>query len=124
MEKVGVKFWSATTFFNFFSCKFIGHPISVNLTFNKPTLICTSTGGPATYVIWKKNQTEVDGTMYQQSQIITNTVNAEYMTTLTLPMTSIPDFDSTYECIVENSRGSGNASLKLEGIFVSEVFLE
>ena len=60
---------------------------------------------------------EIDGTMYQQSQIIIDTLNAEYNTMLTLPMTNIEDFDTTYECIVENSRGSGNASLKLEGIF-------
>jgi hypothetical protein len=42
---------------------------------------------------------------------------------LTLPMTSIEDLDTTYECIVENRRGSENASLKLEGIFVNEVRL-
>ena len=86
----------------------------MNLTFNNPNLICVSTGGPATNVIWKMNQTEVDGTMYQQNQIITNTMNAEYRTMLTL--ISILDFDSTYECIVENNRGSGNASLCFEGI--------
>ena len=93
-----------------------GHPVSVNLIFINPTLICTSTGGPATNVTWKKNQTklEIDGT---QSQIITDTQNAEYKTMLTLPMTNIEYLDSTYECIVENGRGSGSASLKLEGIF-------
>lgn len=91
----------------------------MNLIFIKPTLICTSTGGPATSVTWKRNQTylRTDGIAYQQSQIITDTQNAEYRTELTLSMTSIEDFDTTYECIVENSRGSANASLKLEGIF-------
>ena len=96
----------------------VGHPVLVNLTFNDTTLICTSTGGPATTVTWTKNQTnlEIDGTTYQQSQTLIDTQNAEYSTMLTLPTTSIEDFDTTYECIVENSRGSGNASLKLEGI--------
>ena len=91
----------------------------MHLTFNKPTLICNSTGGPASNVTWMRNQTylESDGTMYQQSQTIINTQSAEYSTMLTLPATNIEDFDATYQCIVKNSRGSGNASLKLEGIF-------
>ena len=59
---------------------------------------------------------EIDGTIYQQSQIIINTQSAEYSTMLTLPATNIEDFDTTYECIVGNSRGSEKASLKLEGI--------
>ena len=92
----------------------------MDLTFNKSTLICNSTGGPASNVTWKRNQTnlEIDEITYQQSQTIINTQNAEYNTILTLPVTNIEDFDTTYECIVENSRGSGNASLKLEGIFL------
>ena len=96
-----------------------GHPVSVNLTFMIPTLICVSTGGPATNVIWKRNEDylEIGGTIYQQSQIITDNQNAEYKTMLTLPMTNIEYLDGTYECIVGNSRGSGNANLKLEGIF-------
>ena len=90
----------------------------MDLTFNHPTLICTSTGGPASNVTWMRNQTylEIDGAMYHQSQTIIDTQSADYSTMLTLPMTNIEDFDTTYQCIVENSRGSGNASLKLEGI--------
>lgn len=90
----------------------------MDLTFNNPTLICTSTGGPATTVTWTRNQTnlEIDETTHQQSQTIINTQSAEYSIMLTLPTTNIEDFDTTYECIVKNSRGSGNASLKLEGI--------
>jgi hypothetical protein len=96
----------------------------VNLTFNNPTLICISIGGPATNVTWKRSKTnlEIDGTIYQQSQIITNTQNAEYRTMLTLPTTSIENFDTTYECIVENHRGSENASLKLQGIIMKSAW--
>ena len=99
-----------------------GHPVSVNLTFINPNLICTSTGGPATNVTWKRNQDylEIGGTVLKQSQIITDTQNATYKTMLTLPMTNIEYLDSTYECIVENSRGSQNTSLNLEGIYLCQ----
>ena len=98
----------------------VGRPVLVNLTFSNPTLICTSTGGPASNVTWTRNQTnlEIDGTMYQQSQTIINTQNAEYNTMLTLSTINIEDFDTTYECTVENGRGSGKTSLKLEGIVI------
>lgn len=92
----------------------LGHPDSVNLTFNKPTLVCTSTGGPATTVTWKKDGTDLslEGAM---NQIITDTQTAEYETKLTLSMTSIEDYTGKYECIIENNRGSASANLQLEG---------
>ena len=95
----------------------IGIPNSANLTFNVPTLTCTSTGGPATTVTWKKNgqDLDMDGAVYEQNKVITDTQTAEYQSTLILPKRNITDFNSQYECIVENVRGSSNASLTLQG---------
>ena len=95
----------------------IGIPNSLNLTFNTPTLTCTSTGGPATIVTWKKNgqDLDMDGAVYTQNKVITDTQTAEYKSTLTLPERSITDFNSQYECVVENSRGYSSTSLMLQG---------
>ena len=49
-----------------------GSPSIAGLLYNRSTLTltCTSTGGPATTVTWRKNgvAVEVDGTIYHQSQ--------------------------------------------------------
>ena len=59
-----------------------GSPFITGLLYNRSTLTltCTSSGGPATTVTWKKNGAvvEVDGTTYHQSQGVVNTTAATY----------------------------------------------
>ena len=80
-------------------------------------LICTSTGGPATTVTWKRDGQLLtfDGSAYYQSQRIVSTSNATYETTLHIPVDSITNYHATYECLVLNSRGNDSSSIVLEG---------
>ena len=80
-------------------------------------LICTSTGGPATIVTWRRDGqllTTIDSA-YHQSQRILSTSNATYETMLHIPDDSIADYHVTYECLVLNSRGNDSSSMALEG---------
>lgn len=81
-------------------------------------LVCTSSGGPATIVTWKKNGqllTNIE-TTYQQNQRIIFTVNATYENTLHIPSDSIVAYNAMYECLVANSRGNDSSIVSLEGI--------
>ncbi len=73
------------------------------------TIICTSTGGPATSVTWTRDNTplNVDGTTYQHSQIVTDTVTSTYENRLTGGDTGI------YVCIVSNARGNNASEIKI-----------
>ena len=87
------------------------------LTFNFPTITCTSTGGPASDFAWIKDGQSItlSDNVYQKNQIIIDTQTGKYQNTLVLATTSILDFNSMYECIVKNSIGSQNASVELKG---------
>ena len=80
-------------------------------------LICTSTGGPATIVTWRRDGQllTTDGSTYQQSQRIVFTENGTYETTLHIPVDSIKDYNAIYECYVLNSRGNDSSTITLEG---------
>ena len=79
------------------------------------TVICTSTGGPATTVTWKRGNTTltVDQVTYQQSQVVTNTSTATYENRLRLVEESI----GVYTCTVSNLRGNSSspASIRVQG---------
>ena len=80
-------------------------------------LICTSTGGPATTVTWRRDGQLLTTTdiAFHQSQRILSTSNATYETTLHFPVDSIANYHATYECLVLNSRGNDSSSIALEG---------
>lgn len=92
-----------------------GVPELQNVNYDPSTglLVCTSTGGPVTEVVWQRDG--VSETRFQGSKIITDTVSAAYTNTLLLnqePEAVI----GTYTCSVRNSRGSSATSmLELEG---------
>ena len=73
------------------------------------TLTCTSTGGPATHVTWKKAGRVITlNTAYSQAQRITNLINGTYQTVLsTAP--AVTDINDAYSCMVENTRGLSTA---------------
>ena len=88
------------------------------------TIICTSTGGPATHVSWYKDDAQInmasnEGGIYEHSQIITDTVSATYKNRLRIVDKS-SETAGTYTCEVRNPRGSRNESLCIQG----ELFLE
>ena len=80
------------------------------------TLICTSTGGPATSVTWRRDNTPlvVDGTTYEHSQIITDTDTATYQNRLRIVDKSAT-LSGTYTCSVGNSRGSTSVPVEIAG---------
>ena len=80
------------------------------------TLVCTSTGGPATSVSWTKNNITllVDGTTYQRSQVITDTVTATYENRLTI-VSKTAHLSGVYSCYVQNRRGNGTKAIEING---------
>ena len=83
------------------------------------TIICTSTGGPATDVSWSKDNMKI-GTVsnardqYEHSQVIVSTANATYENRLTI-INKSSKAAGTYACEIENHRGSINESLYIQG---------
>ena len=80
-------------------------------------LVCVSSGGPATTVVWKKDNSsliEVNNTDYQHIQTAVNTETATYENKLISNNTA--NFVGTFTCIVINVRGSAENSITLNGI--------
>ena len=98
-----------------FTCYNAGVPSVNNLTFNgsSNTLTCTSTGGPATNVTWRRNGIVITlNATNQQTQIVTNTTNGTYQTVLTIDSSvSQSDIVGTYNCAVENVRGRSSVTV-------------
>jgi hypothetical protein len=78
------------------------------------TLTCTSSGGPATSVTWSRDNTPlvVDGTIYQQSQVIIDTNTATYQNTLVVQGSP----EGVYVCTISNTRGNDSAQHMVKGI--------
>ena len=94
--------------------------MNVSIKYNRTTqtIICTSTGGPATGVIWYKDDAQImisnEGGIYNYSQIITNMIDATYENKLRIADKS-SKANGTYKCEVTNPRGSMNESLYVQG---------
>ena len=82
------------------------------------TIVCTSTGGPATDVSWSKDNVKISTAnardQYEFSQVITSTTNAIYENRL-IVIDKSSKTAGTYTCEVENHRGSRNESLYIQG---------
>ena len=74
------------------------------------SVTCTSTGGPATTVTWRKNGTVITPSVtYQQTKRVVDPVTGTYQTVLTIdPSVGQSDIVGTYNCTVENNRGSSS----------------
>ena len=91
-----------------------GSPTVDSLMFAEESLTCSSSGGPATTVTWERNGVALDlngGAAYQQTQTVTNPVNAAYETTLTSSDASV--FAGAFSCTVTNTRGSDTESISI-----------
>ena len=94
------------------SCQHAGSPIVTSLIFNSSsnTLTCTSTGGPATTVTWRRDGAVITlNATYQQTKIVVDPVAGTYQTVLTID-TSVDQSDifESYNCTVENARGKSS----------------
>ena len=81
------------------------------------TLICTSTGGPATTVTWKRDGVVIthDAT-YQQTKSLVDLVMGTYQTVLTIDsMLDQSSIVGTYSCTVENDRGNSSETVVVPG---------
>ena len=96
--------------------------VNVTVNPNMHSLVCTSTGGPATSVIWKIDGQLLitDGTTYHQSQRIVFKENATFENILHVPSDNIANYNATYECLVMNDVGNDSMSLNLEGKQIEE----
>ena len=89
---------------------------SLNYDRTTNTLVCTSTGGPVTTVVWSKDSNSgiKNDQYYEQSVIIINTATATYESRLRI-LNKSSELTGYYTCTVSNSRGSSNQSMPLEG---------
>ena len=77
------------------------------------TLTCTSTGGPITTIVWKRNEAHL--TEYDMIQRIEDVGSATYVNTLSLNEEHPNDVIGLYECSVSNSRGTILAQFHIYG---------
>ena len=96
-------------------------PTATTLVYNGTTrsLTCTSTGGPATTVTWRKDGAIITvSAAYQQTNlVVTNATTGTYETVLTIDQ-SVNDILGRYSCTVGNTRGTSAA---VETTLTSEV---
>ena len=96
-----------------------GSPTVISLTFDEQsrTLACTSTGGPATTVTWRRDGVVITlSATYQQTKRLVNPVNGTYQTVLTIdPSVGQSDIVGTYNCTVENVRGGSSETVVVPG---------
>ena len=92
---------------------FAGSPTisGVTLSGDSRTLTCTSTGGPATFVVWRQNCIilQQNDANYVQNQTVTSTLAATYENTLEI--NNITVSNGVYTCSVCNSRGYDSSSV-------------
>ena len=97
---------------NLHCCQHAGSPNVTSLIFNSSsnTFTCTSTGGPATVVTWKRDGSVITlNATYQQTKRVVDTVAGTYQTVLTIdPSVDQSDIFGSYNCTVENARGKSS----------------
>ena len=94
-----------------------GSPSIASFVLNRTTksLICNSSGGPATKTTWMKNNLplSIDGNHYRQHQTVVDSANAVYVNTLySDDLTSLV---GTFTCTVENLCGMSTKSISING---------
>ena len=96
-----------------------GSPSVTSLTFDDQsrTLTCTSTGGPATTVNWRRDGVVITlNATHQQTKRLVDAVNGTYQTVLTIdPSVGQSDIVGTYNCTVENARGESSETVVVPG---------
>ena len=88
----------------------------VSYSHTSQTLNCTSSGGPATNVTWRKDNVIIPLTSstHQQSQRVADEVTSTYHNLLSITSSNIEDHSGNFSCTVKNNRGSSeNYSLNI-----------
>ena len=92
-----------------------GSPNITSLTFNgsSNTLTCTSIGGPATTVTWRRNGVLITlNATYQRTKRVVDPVSGTYQTVLTIdPSEGHSDIFGSYNCTVDNARGRSSMTI-------------
>ena len=100
-----------------YSC--VGSPNVTSLTFDEQsrTLTCTSTGGPATTVTWRRDGVVITlNATHQQTKMVVDPVNGILQTVLTIdPSVGQSDIVGNYNCTVENIRGESSETVVVPG---------
>ena len=96
-----------------------GSPTVTSLTFDDQsrTFTCTSTGGPATTVTWRRDGVVITlNDTHQLTKRVVDTVDGTYQTVLTINSSvSQSDIVGTYKCTVENARGESSETVFVPG---------
>ena len=96
-----------------------GSPSVTSLTYDEQsrTLTCTSTGGPATTVTWRRDWVVITlGATYQQTKSLVDPVNGTYQTVLAIESSlDQRSIEGTYSCTVENDRGESSETVIVPG---------
>ena len=96
----------------------LGSPtINTEIVFDRAglSLTCTSTGGPASGVVWTRNRQSI-GSSYTQTQTITNTMESTYDNVLWA--NDVSDLVGEFTCTVTNDRGMDSRSIMLNGKYI------
>ena len=94
-----------------------GSPTVTSLTFDEQftTLTCTSTGGPATNVTWRRDGVVITlNATHQQTKRVVDPVDGTYQTVLTID-SSVGWIVGTYNCTVENVRRWSSETVVVPG---------
>ena len=93
-------------------CQHAGSPNVTSLIFNSSsnTFTCTSTGGPAIIVTWRRDGVVIIlNATHQQAKRVVDAVAGTYQTVLTIdPSVDQSDIFGSYNCTVENDRGKSS----------------
>ena len=96
-----------------------GSPNVTNLTVNNQsrTFTCTSTGGPAATVTWRRDWVVITlNATHQQTKRIIDNSTSTYQTVLTIDLSvSQSDIPGIYSCTVENARGRSSRAVVIPG---------
>ena len=97
----------------------VGSPNVNSLTHNNRsrTLTCTSTGGPATTVTWRRDRVVITlSDTYQQTKRLVDAETGTYQTVLTINSSvGWSDIVGTYNCTVGNDRGESSEIVVVTG---------
>ena len=93
----------------------LGSPVVTSLRYDSQsrTLTCTSTGGPATTVTWRRDGVVITlNATHQQTKRVVDPVMSTYQTILTIdPSVDQGSIVGSYCCIVENARGRSSRTV-------------
>ena len=97
----------------------VGSPNVTSLTYNNrsKTLTCTSTGGPATTVTWRRDVVVITlNATHQQTKRLVDAETGTYQTVLTINSSvGWSDIVGKYNCTVGNDRGESSEIVVVTG---------